>query len=122
MSKKISRADFLKTSGAGLAAMTVVPNNVMGAAFGHKAPSDKLNIAGVGVGGRGASVLNDLKEENIVALCDTDWNYAKGTFNSYNKAQRVGDWGEMGEKRGNQMEGAMWAGTDSRPHSRVGSC
>ena len=74
MSKKISRADFLKTSGAGLAAMTVVPNNVMGAAFGHKAPSDKLNIAGVGVGGRGASVINDLKEENIVALCDTDWN------------------------------------------------
>ena len=79
MSKKISRADFLKTSATGLAAMTVVPGNVMGAAFGHKAPSDKLNIAGVGVGGRGAAVLSDVSDENIVALCDTDWNYAKGT-------------------------------------------
>ncbi|MBQ2429934.1 MAG: gfo/Idh/MocA family oxidoreductase, partial [Alistipes sp.] len=112
MSKKISRADFLKTSGAGLAAMTVVPNNVMGAAFGHKAPSDKLNIAGVGVGGRGASVLNDLKEENIVALCDTDWNYAKGTFNRYNKAQRFWDWREMYDKIGNQIDAVMCATPD----------
>ena len=91
MSKKISRADFLKTSAAGLAAMTVVPGNVMGSAFGHKAPSDKLNIAGVGIGGRGSAVLDDLKEENIVALCDTDWNYAKGTFDRFSKAQRFWD-------------------------------
>ena len=118
MSKKISRADFLKTSGAGLAAMTVVPNNVMGAAFGHKAPSDKLNIAGVGVGGRGASVLNDLKEENIVALCDTDWNYAKGTFNRYNKAQRFWDWREMYDKIGNQIDAVMCA-TPDHTHALV---
>ena len=112
MSKKISRADFLKTSGAGLAAMTVVPNNVMGAAFGHKAPSDKLNIAGVGVGGRGASVLSDLAEENIVALCDTDWNYAKGQFEKYNKAQRFWDWREMYDKIGNQIDAVMCATPD----------
>ena len=112
MSKKISRADFLKTSGVGLAAMTVVPNNVMGAAFGHKAPSDKLNIAGVGVGGRGASVLSDLAEENIIALCDTDWNYAKGQFEKYNKAQRFWDWREMYDKIGNQIDAVMCATPD----------
>ncbi len=112
MSKKISRADFLKPSGVGLAAMTVVPNNVMGAAFGHKAPSDKLNIAGVGVGGRGASVLSDLAEENIIALCDTDWNYAKGQFEKYNKAQRFWDWREMYDKIGNQIDAVMCATPD----------
>ena len=92
--------------------MTVVPNNVMGAAFGHKAPSDKLNIAGVGVGGRGASVLSDLEEENIIALCDTDWNYAKGTFEKYGKAQRFWDWREMYDKIGNQIDAVMCATPD----------
>lgn len=118
MSKKISRADFLKTSATGLAAMTVVPGNVMGAAFGHKAPSDKLNIAGVGVGGRGAAVLDDLKEENIVALCDTDWSYAKGTFDRYAKAQRFWDWREMYDKIGNQIDAVMCA-TPDHTHALV---
>ena len=112
MSKKISRADFLKASATGLAAMTVVPNNVMGAAFGHKAPSDKLNIAGVGVGGRGAGVLKGLEGENIVALCDTDWKYAKGTFDRYSKAQRFWDWREMYDKIGNQIDAVMCATPD----------
>ena len=77
----------MKASGAGLAAMTVVPNNVMGAAFGHKAPSDKLNIAAVGIGGMGHSNINGVKNtENIVALCDTDWNYAKNVVNAFPKA------------------------------------
>lgn len=118
MSKKISRADFLKTSAAGLAAMTVVPGNVMGAAFGHKAPSDKLNIAGVGIGGRGSAVLDDLKEENIVALCDTDWNYAKGTFDRFSKAQRFWDWREMYDKIANQIDAVMCA-TPDHTHALV---
>jgi hypothetical protein len=49
MANKISRRDFLRKSGIGLAAMTVVPNVVLGKSHGHTAPSDKLNIAGVGV-------------------------------------------------------------------------
>ena len=118
MSKKISRADFLKTSAAGLAAMTVVPGNVMGSAFGHKAPSDKLNIAGVGIGGRGSAVLDDLKEENIVALCDTDWNYAKGTFDRFSKAQRFWDWREMYDKVANQIDAVMCA-TPDHTHALV---
>ena len=92
--------------------MTVVPNNVMGAALGHKAPSDKLNIAGVGVGGRGAGVLKGLEGENIVALCDTDWKYAKGTFDRYSKAQRFWDWREMYDKIGNQIDAVMCATPD----------
>ena len=78
MSKKISRADFLKTSAAGLAAMTVVPGNVMGSAFGHKAPSDKLNIAGVGIGGRGSVVLDDPTEGKIAGLSEPGTDLATG--------------------------------------------
>ena len=35
-------------------------------------PNEKLNVALVGSGGRGASNLTGLKSENIVALCDVD--------------------------------------------------
>ena len=69
MANKISRRDFLRKGGIGLAAATVVPNVVLGKSHGHTAPSDKLNIAGVGVGGRGASVLKGCESQNIVALC-----------------------------------------------------
>ena len=60
------------TTGAGL---TIVPRHVLGR--GQTPPSDRLNIAGVGVGGMGKiNLLNLGVENNIVALCDVDWDYA----------------------------------------------
>ena len=119
MTKKISRADFLKASTAGLAAMTVVPGNVMGAAFGHKAPSDKLNIAAVGIGGMGNSNINNVKKtENIVALCDTDWNYAKNVFNAFPKAKKFWDWREMYDKAANEIDAVICA-TPDHTHALV---
>ncbi|MBQ3914069.1 MAG: twin-arginine translocation signal domain-containing protein, partial [Paludibacteraceae bacterium] len=62
----VSRRDFLKRGSAALAGMivapTIVPNTVLGAAKkpGRKAPSDKLNILGVGVGGRGAADIAEM--------------------------------------------------------------
>ena len=101
MANKISRRDFLRKGGIGLAAATVVPNVVLGKSHGHTAPSDKLNIAGVGVGGRGASVLKGCESQNIVALCDTDWNYAKKTFDRYPNARRFWDYRTMLDQVGN---------------------
>ncbi len=48
--KNISRRQFLKDSLMGAAAFAIVPGNVLGKTYGYKAPSDKLNIAGIGVG------------------------------------------------------------------------
>ena len=78
----LTRRDFLKRGSAALAGMivapTIVPSSVLGAKVGKKAPSDKLNILGVGVGGRGAADIAEMaKTENIVGLCDCDWKYAK---------------------------------------------
>ena len=75
--------------------MTIVPNSVMGAALGHKAPSDKLNIAGIGIGGRGASVLKGLESEDIIGLCDVDWKYAAHIFERYPNAKRYNDYRVM---------------------------
>ena len=119
MSKKISRADFLKTSGAGLAAMTVVPGNVMGAAFGHKAPSDKLNIAAVVFGGMcNANFNNVQKTDNIVALCDTYWGYAKNVLNAFPKAKNFWDWREMYDKAANEIDAVICA-TPDHTHALV---
>ena len=71
----ISRREFLTTAAATGAAFTIVPRHVLGR--GYTPPSDKLNIAGVGVGGMGKiNMLNLTLGNNIVALCDVDWDYA----------------------------------------------
>jgi predicted dehydrogenase len=71
--KAIPRRRFLSQAGAA-AALTIVPRHVLGRGF--VPPSDKLNIAGVGVGGMGRANLINLASQNIVALCDVDWGYA----------------------------------------------
>jgi predicted dehydrogenase len=76
--KEISRRGFLENVAAGGAALAIVPRHVLGRGF--TAPSDLLNIAGVGVGGMGRSNLINLASQNIVALCDVDWGYADKGF------------------------------------------
>ena len=73
----VSRRKFVATM-AGGAGLTIIPRNVLGRGF--TAPSDLLNIAGVGVGGKGRSNLISLASQNIVALCDVDWGYAAQGF------------------------------------------
>ena len=97
--RKISRRDLIGGA-VGAAAFTVVPRHVLGGA-GHVAPSEKLNIAGIGVGGRGAGDLGAVGSENIVALCDVDWRHAAGTFKRYPKAKKYRDFRKMLEKEKN---------------------
>lgn len=91
---KISRRDFVGGSAAAVAAFTIVPSYVLGR-NGDTPPSEKLNIAGVGVGGMGGSNVNAASGENIVALCDVDDNYAAGTFKRYPKAKIYRDYRKM---------------------------
>src|SRR5680860_1558544 len=78
----VSRRAFLGTTAAVAAGITIIPSHAV-AGLGHKAPSDKLNIVGIGIGGMGATNLRNLKSENIIGLCDVDWKYAKKTFEEY---------------------------------------
>jgi hypothetical protein len=67
-----SRRQFLQTTAAAAAGVTIVPRHVLGGT-GFQAPSDTFNVAGVGVGGMGRSNLTALASQNIVALCDVDF-------------------------------------------------
>ena len=75
---KRSRRDFLTEVAMTGAGLTIVPRHVLGRGF--TAPSDMLNVAAVGVGGQGRSNLVNLASENVVALCDVDWEYADKGF------------------------------------------
>jgi predicted dehydrogenase len=66
--------------------------------LGKDAPSNKLNIAAIGVGGMGNSNLKNCQDENIVALCDVDSAYAARTFNEYPDAKVYKDYRVMFEK------------------------
>jgi predicted dehydrogenase len=107
---KISRREFLGAAGA-VGAFTVVPRYVLGGA-GNTAPSEKLNIAGIGVGGQGASDLNSLSSQNIVALCDVDWSHAGGTFGRYPNARKYKDFREMLDKEDRNIDAVVVATPD----------
>ena len=96
-SEHISRRRFLATT-ATTAAVTIVPRHVLGGPR-NIPPSEKLNIAGIGIGGMGRSNLRQLESENIVALCDVDHNYAAGTFKRYPKAKVYTDFRKMLDKQ-----------------------
>ncbi len=88
----IDRRSFIRTASAGLAGLTIIPSHAV-SGLGHIAPSDKLNIAGIGIGGMGRGVLEDMAgTENIVALCDVDWSErVERVFNTYPSAKRYKD-------------------------------
>jgi len=111
MSNNLSRRNFLATTAGAAAAITILPSNVV-SGLGHKAPSDKLNIAAVGIGGMGHSNLNALKSENIVALCDVDWAYAAGAFKDFEGAKKYWDWRKMYDEMHGQIDAVVVATAD----------
>ncbi|MCI0536311.1 MAG: Gfo/Idh/MocA family oxidoreductase [Verrucomicrobiales bacterium] len=96
----ISRRQFLGGTAFSVAAFQIVPGSVLGL-NGAAAPSERLNIAGIGIGGQGASDLNQLTSENIVALCDVDWKYAAGVFKKYPNAKQYKDYRKMLDEQRN---------------------
>ncbi len=90
---KTTRRHFLASTAAA-GAFTILPRQALARA-GTMAPSDKMNIAGIGVGGMGAGNLRECESENIVALCDVDPNYAAKTFAKYPKAKVFSDYRKM---------------------------
>ena len=111
----ISRRSFIATSAAATAGFTVLPSNVI-AGLGHRAPSDKLNIAGVGIGGRGGADIKALRSENIVALCDVDWDYAAGNFAEFPNAKKYWDWRVMFDEMKDSID-AVVVGTPDHSHA-----
>ena len=78
----------------------ILPRHVLGGKD-YTSPSDKLNIAGVGIRewGMGFENLSNCETENIVALCDVDHKLSATTFNKYPKAKIYKDFRIMLENQ-----------------------
>ena len=90
----ISRRSFLATS-ATLAAATTLRAQPLTRKI---SPSDKVNVAVVGAGGRGFEDLRGLDpipHAQVVALCDVDVPHAADAFKKYPNAKRYTDWRKL---------------------------
>jgi predicted dehydrogenase len=84
----MQRRDLLKSAAAG-AGLTILRSGTL---RGQGAPSNKLNIALMGVWGRGTAHYNIMRNENVVALCDVNDNRTKEGLQLFPKAKTYWDW------------------------------
>jgi predicted dehydrogenase len=116
-SNQISRRRFIGMAGVAGTAFTIVPSFAV-SGLGHVAPSDRLNIAGVGVGGIGLRDLRQITGQNIVALCDVDWDYGAKAFKAFPDAKVYKDYREMLDKQ--KDIDAVLIATPDHTHAVVG--
>ncbi|MGE0407187.1 MAG: twin-arginine translocation signal domain-containing protein, partial [Candidatus Korobacteraceae bacterium] len=117
---QISRRGFLK-GGAAAGGITILSSSVLGRA-GQLPPSEKMNLAFIGIGTYGARQLQELSSQNIVAVCDVDWRtkaqgatgnaIASEVIQKYPKAKRFDDWRIMLQEVGNDIDGVVVSSPD----------
>lgn len=116
--KNTSRRSFVKKTTAAAAGFMIVPRHVLGGQ-GYVAPSDKLNIAGIGAGGKGHSDIASFAESpnvNIVALCDVDDRQAVKSREAFPKANYYNDFRKMLDKEKNNID-AVSVSTPDHNHA-----
>lgn len=108
-----SRRKFIRDSSLVAAGFFIVPRHVLGR--GHIAPSDKLNIAAIGVGGKGTYNLEMAFKSggaNIVSLCDVDDRQAVNARKKYDKASYHKDFRELLNKEAAQIDAVIISSPD----------
>ena len=96
----MTRRSFIGKTSLAAAAITIVPRHVLGGK-GFKAPSDTLNVACIGIGGKGTTDSAAMEGENVVALCDIDDLRGKDTRLKYPNARFYNDFRELFDKEKN---------------------
>lgn len=112
-----TRREALKSGALAVGSFFIVPRHVLGK--GYIAPSDKLNLAAIGSGGKGRSdIINAWNEgaENVVALCDVDAGEAKKTVEKFPKAKFFYDFRRMLSDMGDEID-AVTISTPDHTHA-----
>ena len=113
-----SRRQFLRTAAGAAAAFTIVPRHVLGGK-GFQAPSDTVNIAAIGAGGKATGTLRNLMSENVIALCDVDDQRAADSRARFPNATYDQDFRVMLEKYGKDID-AVVVTTPDHMHATAG--
>ena len=113
MSQQVTRRAFVRNvalAGGGLIILSD-PRSVRGVPA-----NEKLNIAGIGVAGRGGDDIQGVASENLVALCDVDDAHAAKTFEKFPAAKRYKDFRRMLDEIHGQID-AVVVGTPDHTHA-----
>ncbi len=126
--RKTTRRDFLKGTAATGAGFWILGSAGCTEPRGFAAPgqirkgtykkNEKLNIAGVGVGGKGSSDIMKCSSENVVALCDIDWHRGAGAIKRFGKAKKYHDYRVMFDEMDKQID-AITCSTPDHTHASV---
>ena len=92
----MNRRQFLKATAASGAGLLILPSSKL---FGQNTPSKKLNLALIGVWGRGLAHYDGISTENIVALCDVNENRFPDALKRFPGAKTYGDWRKCLEQK-----------------------
>ena len=114
----LSRRNFIKNAGMTAAAFTILPRFVLGGK-GYRAPSDKLYVAGIGVGGKGESDIASFAKSGkaeIAYLCDVDTRRAAKSVASFPKAKFYKDYRIMLDKEHKHID-AVSVSTPDHNHA-----
>ena len=112
-----NRRDFIKTTAVAAAAFMIVPRHVLGRGF--VAPSDRLSIASIGIGGKGKSDIAMFAKSgkaDISFLCDVDTRRAAESVKAFPKAKFYTDWREMLDKEHKNID-AVSVSTPDHNHA-----
>lgn len=105
MSRRITRREMLGRTALAGAGLALAPAVQIGAA----SPNEKLDVAVIGVGGRGRANLDEIAHlgENIVALCDVDDKRAGDAFEKFSKARRFRDFRKLFDAMENEIDAVV---------------
>ncbi len=95
--KSMNRRNFLSTATTTGAGLLILPS---GTRAGKNAPGNKLNIALIGVWGRGLAHYDSISEENVVALCDVNSNRFPDALKRFPNATTYTDWRKCLDHKG----------------------
>ena len=102
----LSRRSFMKTAAATAAGVLIIPNYL------RSAPSNRINIAVIGVGGRGQASWTQVPQDSIVAMCDVDDRQSAKGFEACPKARRYKDFRKMFDEMAKDIDAVIIATPD----------
>jgi predicted dehydrogenase len=112
MERTLTRRDLIKASAAAGAGLMLGPGPRI---LSAKSPNEKLNIACIGIGGRGGANVGGLGKENIVALCDVDDKRGGKQYKRFPRARKFYDFRKMFDAMANQID-AVAVSTPDHTH------
>lgn len=108
----LNRRAFIRRGWAAMATVSIVPGSVLGLR-GQTPPSRRLNLAALGMGGRGGQIAGMFRSQNILAVCDADARQAEEGRKHYGSAPFYQDYRRLLDDHGKSLDGVVIASADN---------